>query len=71
MTGTYPPWPRPLPMLPSHSSGGPDGDSDQADERARRGTSGRSVLDDPDLNAFVRGRCLEEALEVSHGVGVE
>jgi len=37
MTGTYPPWPRPLPMLPTHSSGGPDGDSDQADERARRG----------------------------------
>jgi hypothetical protein len=33
MTGTYPPWPRPLPMLPTHSSGGPDGDSDQADGR--------------------------------------
>jgi hypothetical protein len=33
MTGTCPHWPRPSPGSPTHSTGGPDGDSEHADER--------------------------------------
>jgi hypothetical protein len=32
-TGTYPPWPRPLRASPTHSTGGPDGGSEYADDR--------------------------------------
>jgi len=33
MTGTYPPWPKPLPMSPMHLTGVRDGDSEHADDR--------------------------------------
>jgi hypothetical protein len=42
MTGTYPPWPKPLPMSPTHSTGVRDGDSEHADDRARRGYQRRT-----------------------------